>query len=780
MRCSHQQWFAAGCSSWLWFPRILFLILCQGLHCTSVLTAAEPVLDDEFVGPFASWVDVRTECGALGDGKADDTAAIQKGLDIINPANAKRKVLYFPAGAYRITQTLNVPRTEHSQTIGMGIVGEDPATTSIVYDGEQGSRIFYYSPWYARMMRLTLDGRGRAKDAIFHGKPFATALGYTDMVFKDVEFGIEAGERDGIAECLVLRCKFIRCSKAGINIQNFNSLDWWIWYSAFEDCHIGVSSEYNKGGGHFHVYESLFRNSAEADITMMHTSYFGIRHNTSLNSKAFFVAKRAGNWTDKENYGASTTIQGNRIYDPIDAMPIRIANSGPILMMDNLIRSRPEVQKGPVIQLATPNGDADMVSIGNTFTVADQFEVKGRLITQDEKVVAPSAIPTELPELPGTVPNRHRRIFDLPAGASAEVIQQVINEAVKLSSQRPVVHFPPGECAPAKTLTIPAGADMVLLGDSIMNGSNLNWIGADQQPMFLVHGPSHAIFRELYINCNKKAVGVRVDNCDQPGGRVNMQEVWMDDNPDPGELYIDGLDQTEVSTMGCGFGKITAIGGPLAQQGQRKTPQVLCLGHNSGSRDSYELQNGGSILMRDGWYEGGYRTSMRLTGKGTFTSDNGTVAVGTYPDRGDALPDRNSGKPAIGIDDFQGKVTLIGLQISSVDPARPALIKISGGRADTQVLLLGSQFAPSGYTNEAPQAKVVVLHNRQPMKDLGTVSVPDQGNCDPAFLRDMLAQTRAARLGLFHQLKLDVTDVRFDRAFFRNGARSIELLSGGR
>jgi hypothetical protein len=109
--------------------------------------------------------------------------------------------------------------------------------------------MFYYSPWYARMMRLTLDGRRKAKDAIFHGPPFATALGYTDMVFKDVQFGIEAGERDGIAECLVLRCKFVRCAKAGINIQNFNSLDWWVWYSIFEDCHIGVSSEYNGGGG---------------------------------------------------------------------------------------------------------------------------------------------------------------------------------------------------------------------------------------------------------------------------------------------------------------------------------------------------------------------------------------------------------------------------------------------------------------------------------------------------------------------------------------------------
>jgi hypothetical protein len=72
---------------------------------------------------------------------------------------------------------------------------------------------------------------------------------------------------------------------------------------------------------------------------------------------------------------------------------------------------------------------------------------------------------------------------------------------------------------------------------------------------------------------------------------------------------------------------------------------------------------------------------------------------------------------------------------------------------------------------------VAVFHSRQLKKDLGTIAVPGQGVCDAAFLREMLAQTRSARLQLFHPLKLDVTDIRFDRVFFRNGSRSIELLA---
>jgi hypothetical protein len=43
----------------------------------------------------------------------------------------------------------------------------------------------------------------------------------------------------------------------------------------------------------------------------------------------------------------------------------------------------------------------------------------------------------------------------------------------------------------------------------------------------------------------------------------------------------------------------------------------------------------------------------------------------------------------------------------------------------------------------------------------------------------MLAQTRAARLKLFAPLQPGITDVRFDRVFFRNGPRSLELLAAG-
>src|ERR1035438_1730766 len=39
----------------------------------SVLMANPAAVDDGFAGPFASWVNVKSECGAKGDGLTDDT-----------------------------------------------------------------------------------------------------------------------------------------------------------------------------------------------------------------------------------------------------------------------------------------------------------------------------------------------------------------------------------------------------------------------------------------------------------------------------------------------------------------------------------------------------------------------------------------------------------------------------------------------------------------------------------------------------------------------------------
>ena len=67
--------------------------------------------------PTSAWVDVRT-LGVKGDNSADDTGAIQRAID-------RHRVLYFPAGFYRVTDTLKL----RADSV---LIGLHPGMTQIV------------------------------------------------------------------------------------------------------------------------------------------------------------------------------------------------------------------------------------------------------------------------------------------------------------------------------------------------------------------------------------------------------------------------------------------------------------------------------------------------------------------------------------------------------------------------------------------------------------------------------------------------------------------------
>ena len=203
---------------------------------------------------------------------------------------------------------------------------------------------------YSRFNRLTWDGQNRAEVAVDQAKSnslphFDTGNEYAENVFMDVGYGIRAGNLDiGAAETSVVRSRFIRNSKAGVITRNFNALDWWIWYSYFEDCGVGVTND--PGAGNFNVYNSVFKRSRIADIRIGNTQFYSIRNNYSINSKVFYLSKGAG------QNGALTVIQGNTILDTGDNAAIQIRDFGPVSIYDNVIRSR-EGATGPAIVHST-------------------------------------------------------------------------------------------------------------------------------------------------------------------------------------------------------------------------------------------------------------------------------------------------------------------------------------------------------------------------------------------------------------------------------------------
>ena len=117
---------------------------------------------DEFVGPFPSWINIKTAYGAKGDGITDDTAAFQRALTELGTAG-HGDVLWIPAGTYKITSQITL-----SSRIGVSIIGEDPATTILKWAGPgvfstnstTGSMFVINNVAYSRFDRLTFDGSG--------------------------------------------------------------------------------------------------------------------------------------------------------------------------------------------------------------------------------------------------------------------------------------------------------------------------------------------------------------------------------------------------------------------------------------------------------------------------------------------------------------------------------------------------------------------------------------------------------------------------------------------
>jgi hypothetical protein len=120
-------------------------------------------LDQSFTGPMASWKSVK-DFGAVGDGVHDDTTAIQAALNALKDTTTNNwSTLYFPAGTYRITQPLTTARTTHNDYLGAQIIGQDPTTTKIVWDGAAGGTMLRWDAWYDKISRLTFDGNSRAR-----------------------------------------------------------------------------------------------------------------------------------------------------------------------------------------------------------------------------------------------------------------------------------------------------------------------------------------------------------------------------------------------------------------------------------------------------------------------------------------------------------------------------------------------------------------------------------------------------------------------------------------
>ena len=292
-----------------------------------------------------------------------------------------------------------------------------------------------WAKWLAtlsRWARITWDGANTAGIGVAHkwdhvNNGYSTAgLEHSDEVFQDMKRGSAPGDPGSNygwndAEVSIIRSKFIRNSEAGVSVESWNALNYWIWDSEFTDNARGVTNIFR--AGNFHVYRSVFRNSSIADIHILHTSCTSVSGNTSIGSNRFLLAEHIG------PNSAAITLQDNKILDTVQADAISDSNVGPLFLIDNVIRSRPGAS-GPAVTMHTGWATGpDLVSVGNKFTVAAPISVmneasNARSWAQDDQVVPYASIDGTIPTLPATPVSMESRVFEIAPGANSAEIQQ--------------------------------------------------------------------------------------------------------------------------------------------------------------------------------------------------------------------------------------------------------------------------------------------------------------------------------------------------------------------
>lgn len=738
---------------------------------------------EEFNGPFKSWANVKTRFNASGDGKKDDTKALQAALDSLTTSQrvlfntdsrSKYLVVYLPAGTYSISQTLRL-----TGKMGVSFIGEDPEKTIIRWDGQDNdTMLFANRSAYVKMSRITWNANNKKNiEAVgFHYKDFnepnfaPTTIELSDMIFTgNPIYGISAGTytSDGTgmmdAEFTIKRCKFYSCTGAGIQIKGFNALDYWIWDCEFSTCTIGVDCSH----GNYHVYRSVFNNSAIADLKNKDVNYASVRGCYSNNAAAFSLDEGASCNPFKRIF------QGNFVNN-CKAIPIQYHHQGKITLLNNYFVKDNTTQQFTVDYSSWCSGNYDILSVDNNYAETNphnlrkDFPSKVHSIADkkfDRKTMRKPGIKVVQPFLPLV----KREIFEVPAGSGSATIQGIINKAAQLKGQRAIVHFPAGNYSIDKTLDIPPGSDMQLLGDGMIDASILTQNGSNVAGFYFikVNGPSYITIKDLQIgqgNKTDKINGILFSGIDQQKSEVRLDQVHTSTNA---TLLIDRLDYTYFEKNNSFFSNGNIVIGGDKVKSSSGTSRLYCFG---GQSAGVRLENNATMVAKDCWFEGSFRKDFIPVdlngGYGNLTVDGAMYASS----------DLDSGA-LVNVSNFKGKISLLNMYLIGsiyVSPNSPGLKmliwNINNFHKKNPLLFLkqkmSSKIAMMGITSQCFKSKDIscLIEDPQSLSDV----VINVNNVN-TFISEMTSDNRKAMPKPFINLESGVSNIYISRVSTYNG-----------
>lgn len=750
----------------------IFVICFAGLVALTMGGAAQAQgQQEEFVGPFASWRQVR--CGGN-----DDTALLQNELNTLGRSGSP--VLYIQAGTCRITSTLHLGEGAGgaSGVIHVTILGHDPADTKIVWGGPAGrdQRMFQVTGVaQSRFGRLTWDGGGGADVVYYDDWPnthdfFPTGNRHEDEVFQNlwrgggIAFYVGALGYGG-SEWEYMRCKFLGPMEAGIFLGNFNALDHWVWDSLFQNVQYGVTNYLPDrpvgAGGAWGVNRSVFLNSDE-DMAIANTEFFSSRWNYSRGSGVHVHSHPIG------NAPSPWTSQGETIIDPAwQNAPFVFGSTGALGLIDATIRNGPSGTVGAVFEGYSDSPGGDLWGLGNTFSNpnADVYSVgggSGRMhVGVDDKRGQQIADPGP-PQLPPTPAPANLPVIDVQNGDIAG--------ALMAAGDRPVtVHVPYGAYTVDRTLEV--GPNVILTGD----GFGATQLNGRVDPVLHLKGPSHAVVRDLGISSfnagQRVGSGILIDGADQPGGLIHV-ENWISGGNDTG-FDIAGLRQTVVQSFDSMAGSNSRAERGLPGLGvDYKVSEARLHIFNGDGADSdaiYEL-HGGELIAETMFYQGGVHNGIPDRLIAPNSSGTMVLDIGNFASSGGII-DASTFNGLLTINGFgEGPNTQPGHQPARAFGANTLLMGFDFGWANDSA---PPTFSAQPYLFWLPRRNNGGGSDMAPESSAGVADAAD-------FLRSHFAPLRRTKPLTLDRRATGVTDVRLYRVGASPARAGLEIRGGQR
>lgn len=367
--------------------------------------------------PRSDWLNVKDGCAggprAKGDGKADDTAALQACFSAISDSNrsAAGSAVYMPPGHYVVRETLTL-----HDVLGKALVGSGEETVLVWRGKSGGNSTMIHSDGISRtgMFGFVLDGRAGCDIGVDHYSNhslFETRLRHRNQKFLGFgQAGIRVGAFQHMTESAEILYENVIFDSNGwacaglpyppmsqrgcgaVALLNFNDYD-----NVFDGGHFSNNTYgiYNDKMANVYVRNSRFTASAFADVYLAASAGNSVRRCVSQGS-AQFIASPARD-PDTAN---PTVIQDNRVdgwTSPLGAIAHNMR--GPVTVFDNQFTNGP-AGAGPPIRpapTAASNGSVWILS-GNL--------LDGQAANLSALIAAPPNV----------------RVYDLDLGSSASAV----------------------------------------------------------------------------------------------------------------------------------------------------------------------------------------------------------------------------------------------------------------------------------------------------------------------------------------------------------------------